>query len=190
MNLLTFYKKLTVLSIVCLCSVCALLAQEESAEEEASTEEGYKNMISVEIGHAHVSEGVNNGETEWLVVPSWAINYNRILNHQWKVGLHTDIILEEFIVRANNRSDEEDIERSHPISMVAAASYKPIHWLSLIAGAGAEYAPEETFTLIRLGLEPGIEISHRWELVCSMVYDIKVDAYNNWTLGVGVARLF
>jgi len=57
------------------------------------------------------------------------------------------------------------IERSYPVILVAAAMYKPVHFLGLVTGAGLEYAPEETFTVIRIGLEPSI-------------------------MGAGVARLF
>ena len=163
--------------------------QEEQQEEQAH----YKHAISVEIGHLHLSEGVNNGEKQWLAVPLWAINYTYLINHQWAVGLHTDIIIENFevVISSNDDGDEiETIERTRPVSFVGAVTYKPLHYLGFVAGVGIEYAPEETFTLIRIGLEPSFEISPKWEGVFSIVYDIKIDAYNNWGMGLGVARLF
>lgn len=159
----------------------------EHNEEHSQEHPHAKHMISVEIGHTHLSEGVRAGEKQWITVPSWAINYNYSLTDKWKVGLHTDIIIENFEVEAHG--DSETIERSKPVSVVGIIGYKPLHHLGVGMGVGFEYAPEETFTVIRLGIEPGFPINHKWEAVFSMVYDIKIDAYNSWSMGVGFARI-
>jgi opacity protein-like surface antigen len=172
-------------------------AHEQQAEnpvhgEEHSQEHPHpKHMISVEIGHSHLSEGVRNGEKEWITVPSWAINYNYRLNEKWILGVHTDIIIENFEVKTG-RSDAGlgTIERSKPISVVGVAAYEVMSHVAILSGVGFEYAPEETFTLIRLGVEPAIPLNDRWEVIFSMVYDIKVDAYNNWAMGAGLGFMF
>ena len=167
--------------------------KEHGEHQEMHQEKSHKHSLSLILGHTHLSEGLKNGEKQWISAPSWAFNYNYLINHKWAVGLHTDIIIEEFQVKSDKTgTGDEDIgiERSFPISIVGAGSYKPLHYLSVIIGGGIEYAPEETFGLIRIGLEPSVELSEKWEMVFSMVYDLKIDAYNNWTLGVGVARLF
>ena len=165
-------------------------AQAQEHQPEHETEDHPRHMISLEIGHSHLSEGVRNGEKEWIIVPSWAINYSYLLSEKWIVGLHTDIIIENFEVESNRSDEAGTIKRTRPVSMVGAVAYKPLPRLAVITGAGFEYAPEETFALFRLGLEPSIELSHKWEIIFSVVYDIKVDAYNNWSMGMGVARLF
>ena len=165
--------------------------EEHATHSEDHAEQHHRHMISVEIGHSHASDGIRKGERGWITLPSWAINYNYQLAESWMVGLHTDIIIENFEVTSTNRNDgESTIERTRPVSVVGVAAYKPTHRLAIISGAGFEYAPEETFTLIRLGVEPSIPLSSKWEIIFSMVYDIKIDAYNNWAMGVGVGMLF
>ena len=146
-------------------------------------------MISLQIGHTHLSEGVKNGEKQWLNLPSWAIDYNYLISEKWIAGLHTEIIIENFEVRSH-RTNEEIIERTRPVSAVGVVGYKPLPRWAIMVGGGFEYSKEETFGLIRIGIEPSIELSHKWEIVFSMVYDIKLDAYNSWAIGAGVARLF
>ena len=170
--------------------LCHWVTAQES-EVAHSTEEAkeHRHMISLQIGHTHLSEGVKNGEKQWLNLPSWALDYNYLLKEDWILGLHTELIIENFEVRSR-RTNEETIERTRPLSIVGVAGYKPIPRLAVLLGGGFEYSKEETFGLIRIGVEPSIEISHRWEIVFSMVYDIKLDAYNSWAIGAGVARLF
>jgi len=178
--------------------ICQILyAQEEDKHQheehqEDNHEEYHKHMLSLVLGHAHVSKGVKNERTTWLVLPSWAIDYNYFISPKWALGLHTDIIIDDFEVESGSEGNGGAItlERSSPISVVGAVSYKPLHHLALIVGAGVEYAPEETFTLIRLGIEPSIELSEKFEVIFTLGYDFKIDAYNNWNLGVGIARLF
>jgi hypothetical protein len=166
-----------------------LIAQEHGGESEAHK---HRHMVSVLLAHAHLSQGVQNGDTKWLALPSWMLSYNYLVNEKWAIGLHSDIIIEEFEVEANVRSggDGETLERSYPISMVAAGTYKPLPWLGLIGGGGFEYAREDTFGMVRLGLEPNLRLSEKIELVFNLSYDIKIDAYDTWNLGFGIARTF
>ena len=161
------------------------------SEEHAQEHPHHKHMISVEIGHSHASDGIRKGERGWITLPSWAINYNYLLTEKWILGLHTDIIIENFEVKALHSDPDGPgiIERTKPVSVVGVVAYKPIHRLAIITGVGFEYAPEETFTVIRLGVEPSIPLNHRWEIVFSMVYDFKIDAYNSWSMGAGVGLL-
>ena len=69
-------------------------------------------------------------------------------------------------------------------------SYKPYHWLALMLGGGIETDFGETFQLVRIGVEPSISINPKWEVVFSMIYDLKVNAYNSYSISVGMARLF
>ncbi|WP_146250832.1 hypothetical protein [Nonlabens dokdonensis] len=154
--------------------------------------EHHKNSFSILVGHAHISQGIQNEKTKWLALPSWMMSYNRSLSKKWSIGIHTDIIIEDFVVQDLSRNAEEGaiIERSYPISLVAATTFKPIHQLGIIAGVGIEYAEEETFTLVRLGLEPNIKINSKYEVIFNLSYDLKFNAYDNWNLGVGIVRIF
>ncbi|MGB5403283.1 MAG: hypothetical protein WBN13_04860 [Robiginitalea sp.] len=157
---------------------------EEEFEEEEEEEES-RHYFSVMVAHDHVKQGLKNGEQTWLSLPSFMLAYNYIINERFAVGIAGDIILEEFNVEANKV--DEVLERSYPIALVATGTYRVINHLGILAGGGFEYAKEETFGLVRFGLEPYLKISNHLELVLNLTYDIKIDAYDNWNLGFCVA---
>jgi len=111
--------------------------------------------------------------------------YNYMISEEFAVGLAADIIVEQFNVEASNV--DEVLERSYPIALVATGTFRPIEHLGILAGGGFEYAKEDTFGVVRFGVEPYLKISHHLELVLNLSYDIKIDAYDNWNLGFGVA---
>jgi len=119
------------------------------------------------------------------------IAYNYSFNEKWALGLHGDIILETFFVEQNGSENEggsnELLEREYPISLVGAGTFKPIEHLGIILGGGLEFDKSQSFGLIRFGLEPNLMLSDRIELILNLSYDIKIDAYDNWNLGFGIA---
>jgi hypothetical protein len=116
------------------------------------------------------------------------VAYNYSLGERWALGVHGDIILETFEVEAHGSDSEEELlERKYPVSLVGAASYKVMDHLSVQMGGGFETDGEETFGLIRFGIEPFMRLSSRIELLLNISYDIKINAYDNWNLGFGIA---
>ena len=170
-----------------------LRAQEESSTrtevvsemEEEFEEEESRHFFTIMISHDHVSQGFKNGERTWLNLPSFMLAYNYMISERFAVGLAGDIIVEQFDVEASNV--DEILERSYPIALVATGTYRVFNHLGVLAGGGFEYAKEETFGMVRLGIEPYLKISHHLELILNLSYDIKIDAYDNWNLGFGVA---
>jgi len=81
-------------------------------------EKGHKLKLSVTLllAHAHVSQGIQNGSIKWLALPSWMLSYNRVINNRWAIGLHSDIIIEDFAVESKSRSSHANnvLERSYP----------------------------------------------------------------------------
>jgi len=161
-------------------------AQEEMPEE---TESERKHSLAVAIGHVQVAKGVQEGDIKWLALPSWALDYTFRINDHWNIGLQNELILSDFEVE----SEEEDgkvITRSTPLSSIAVAGYRPLEWLTVFAGGGAEFAKEENFAMIRFGIEPSMEIRERLELLASLVYDIKIDGYDSFGLSFGIGSSF
>jgi hypothetical protein len=169
--------------------LASLFAQEHRGEGETHK---HRHMVSVLLAHAHLSQGVQNGDRKWLALPSWMLSYNYMVSEKWAIGLHSDIIIDEFEVEANLRSEGsgEILERTYPISVVAAGTFKPLPWLGLIGGGGFEYAREDTFGMVRMGLEPNLRLSDKIELVLNLSYDLKLNAYDTWNFGFGIARTF
>lgn len=177
------------------------LAQSQEAErhepETGAAHEGedhgihHRHSLSVLLAHAHILNGSVDGKIRGLQRPSWMIAYNYNFNEQWALGLHGDIILETFLVEKGGSGGEgetpELLERDHPISLVGAGTYKPIEHLGIILGGGLEFDKSESFGLVRFGLEPNLMLSERIELILNLSYDIKIDGYDNWNLGFGIA---
>lgn len=173
-----------------------------SNQEEHHEGHHKKHAISFVISHTHIRSGVkNNSGDNWIALPSLGINYNYSFNEKWAIGLHNDIIIEEFVVEdpnknsslelhINEESEVEGIERSHPIASAIMLTYKPYEHIALLVGGGMEFSKEEDFALIRLGLEFPFQIPNDWEIFGALSYDININAYNGFTFGFGIAKLF
>ena len=170
-------------------------AQEEHHTKESVSHspgervlEHHKHNLSLLLSHTHIGNGLENDGIRGINRPSWMLAYNYSLSERWAVGLHGDIIVESFEVEVHGSGEEEELlERKYPVSVVGAASYKVIDHLAVLVGGGFETDGSETFGLVRFGLEPFLRISNRIELLLNLSYDIKIDAYDNWNLGFGVA---
>ncbi|MHC0444678.1 hypothetical protein [Flavobacterium phragmitis] len=151
------------------------------------------HQLALVLSHAHVFEGRNqDGEREVLSLPAWGIDYTYHFSPKWAAGLHTDFIIEKFAVEKNLAGGEEKqtIERSYPIAPALVGIYKLNgHW-SFLLGMGGEFAKEEDFLLTRAGAEYGYELPKGWEVLGSFGYDFKWNAYDTWTIGIGIAKSF
>lgn len=159
-----------------------------------------KHAISASINHTVIFSAVKDGESRSsIIVPSFGLNYNYVFSEKWGVGLHNDIILEDFVVKdaspndpttRNTESEIVAIERGRPISMALMAIYKPIKNLGIMAGGGMEFSSHEDYVVIRFGLEAPFHLPKHWEVFGVLSYDIMIDAYSSLTYGIGVVKLF
>jgi len=151
------------------------------------------HQLSVVLSHAHVFEGRDQeGNRQVLSLPSWAIDYTYHFNGKWAAGVHTDFIIEKYAVQKNlaGGKEKETIQRSYPIAPAIVGIYKlDEHW-SFLLGMGGEFAKEEDFLLTRAGVEYGYELPKGWEIFGSLGYDFKWNAYDTWTIGIGIGRSF
>jgi len=185
--------------------VSLVQAQEDKHEAHEDHQKGHsdeshkKHSISASINHTVIFSGVKDGETKsYINVPSFGLNYTYFFNHKWAIGLHNDIILEDFLVQSysddhSSRSSNGEsvvIERGRPVAMAVMAVFKPIPNLGIMAGGGMEFSSHEDFALIRIGLEAPIHLPKHWEVFGVLTYDIMIDAYSSLTYGIGFAKLF
>lgn len=161
------------------------MAQESKGKEEAFYPH---HQITMVIAHAHVIDGLNSdGNKSMLSLPSWGLDYTYAFHSKWAIGLHTDIIIEKFKIQ-NKSENEEEIERSYPIAPAIMGIFKPgRHW-SFLLGLGAEFSKEDDFILTRAGVEYSVELPKNWEVLGTLNYDYKWDAYDTWVLGMGIAK--
>lgn len=171
-----------------------LLAQENMAQKKTSAEESKKgtHQLAIFISHSNISEGKGtDGNNDWLIVPSWGLDYNYWVAKRWAVGLHSDMLVESFeVVDHEGEEESSSISRTRPISVVPVVVFKPGSYGSFVAGIGGEFAKEGNFTVTRLGYEYGWELPKRWELSAALTYDIKWKGYDVWSIGLGVSKSF
>ena len=157
-----------------------LLNQEHNGNNRA-------NRLTIGLGHTHVSEGKIDGDTKWLALASWSLNYDYWFSDKLAIGLQNDLILESFIIE---HGDKELLERSYPIASVPVLLFKPGKRLILIAGVGAEFTKENTLTMTRLGAEYGFHLPNNWEVGAALIWDAKWNYYNSWGIALTVSKIW
>ena len=146
------------------------------------------------LSHTQIFQGVQqDGEKKWLALPSIGLNYNYKFHPRWALGLHNDIIIEDFQVEEHLRSgggnENSILVRSYPVASAVVASYKPGEHFSFLLGAGGEFAHTGNLFIVRAGVEYGIHINPKWELNINLVNDLKLNAYNSVAYGIGITRI-
>ena len=175
--------------------------QESEAHEESVHQGEFKhNVIGFSIGHTHVSSGVRDGDNVWLALPSFALSYAYFFNRKWGLSLDTEMIVEEFVVQGSSsanlvdhKNSEEDtivIERGRPIAVTVVGIYKVHPNIGILAGGGREFSEHEDFNIVKVGTEFPFHFGHNWEVFGIISWDFKIDAYDSFTFGFGVAKLF
>lgn len=173
--------------IICMCC-CLLFFLKGVFAQETVKEKRPGNQLMLIMSHSHIFEGVDeSGNKKWMTAPSWGLDYNYWLGEHWAIGLHTDIIIENFSVE---NKDDEIIERTKPFAAVPSVVYKLKEHSAFTMGMGAEFAREGNFALTSIGYEYGWELPKHWELSASLTYDIKWNGYDTWIMGVGISKFF
>ena len=170
---------------------------------EHDSEHFKKHNIAFMLSHTHISTGVEgeNDKEQWLVLASFGLDYNYNFNKKWALGLHTHMIIEEFAVKDNtspnndmlNRSGQGEvvaIERGRPFSVGLMGIYKIHEHIALLVGGGMEFSSHEDFKVVKFGVEFPFHIPNNWEVFGALSYDINIDAYQSFTFGLGIAKLF
>lgn len=169
------------------------VAQAQEHKEGGHDKEPFHivHSLGINIGHANAFSGVDpvGGGRKTLVLPYWGIDYTVHLSPKFALGLHTDLIVETFEVEKDiNGSSAEVIERTKPIAPALMGLYSPNERWSFGLGMGAEFAKEDNLLLNRLGVEYAAPIRGGWEVFGILQYDIRWDAYDTWTIGLGIAK--
>jgi hypothetical protein len=176
--------------IVCF---CLLFVFSFSFSQVESQSEKFKShhTASVFLSHTIVKDGIKDGKTQWVSFPSYALDYNFVFSPKWKIGLHNDVIFEDFIIeKKSGNAKTEVLERSEPFTTVLVGGFKPAKHFTFEVGMGYEFAKEEDLFLTRLGTEYAVELPKEWELVINVIYDLKWNAYDSFTIGIGLSKAF
>jgi len=163
----------------------AAFAQRVEQTEESNER---KHSISALLSHTYVSEAVLESKKSWRALPSIVLDYNYTLSHQWKIGWHNDLIIENFVVERLGGGSE--IERKKPLASTIVTGFKPGKHFTYEIGFGGEFEREESLFLTRVGVEYSLEIKENLEFISNFIYDFKWNGYNSFSFGVGLSKSF
>ncbi len=162
--------------------ISAVVFQMNAQEYKGHDEKHYDGRgfrIAGVIGHTLINtEGIDN-----VFVPSWGLDVEYWFNHKWGLGLHNDVEIETFIIRNSNN---EEIERVNPLVLTIDALYKFSGGFVVTLGPGVELEKDESFYLIRVGIEYEKDINDSFYIIPNLFLDQRFDGFNTWNIGLGV----
>lgn len=148
------------------------------------------HRITLMMANAHVPAIAEDNEGKKnFILPAWGLDYDYWFAPKWAVGLHNNMILQQFKV-VEGEETEEEIEVVNPLTVSLVGLFMPVRNLTLIAGFGREFEKTENLSLLDFGLEYGFELPDEWELSLNLKYEDKLNAYDSWLFGFGISKIF
>lgn len=142
--------------------------------------------VAALIMHTFIPTATATG-SEVLIIPTLGLDLEYWFNPNWAIGLHNDIELESFEVET---LEGIFVKRKTPFVFTLDAIWKPAEYWVFVAGPGFEYTPDETYTLFRLGIEYEFEFIEGIDLSPNLLYDIRQDAFDTFSYGLGIGFRF
>ena len=159
------------------------------ADHDANAEHGSSgHKITLVMAYSFINNSFSEQTNGILIVPTIGFNYDYFFNARWGLGLHTDLLLQQY--KVEKHGGHEEILRENPVGLAGMLLFKPNHRWTLMAGYGVEVEKHENFQMIRVGVEYGIELPKHWELGFSLEFDYKIKTYSSLMFGVGFSKMF
>jgi hypothetical protein len=158
------------------------------AQEHENAHEGSSHRITMVMAYSFLKNQIDASTNDILVAPTFGLNYDYLFHPRWGVGLHTDIVLQQFKVEKHH--DQVELTRENPVAVCAVGLFSPLPSLVLLAGYGIELEKHENIQLLRFGVEYGFHLPGNWELGFTLEFDAKMNTYNSWIFGAGFSKLF
>jgi hypothetical protein len=139
------------------------------------------------MANSHIPHIVSTeGQHKFSIVPTWGVDYDFWFNKKWAIGLNNDLVLQQY--KIIKEEDHTEVERSYPVGTCAVGIYQPFKHLAFVTGIGKEFEKHESFSMWKIGIEYGFELSKAWELSLNFQYDTKFTAYDSWLFGLGISK--
>lgn len=159
----------------------------QAQQKNEDSENSPHHRVSLILSHAHIpAANEANGSKRIFIAASLGLNYEWWFNNKWAVGLHNDITMQSFNVE--RKSSEEIIAREFPILTTLVVVCKPVKGWSFFTGPGREFEKNESFNVVKTGIEYGIELPKTWEIGFGLEYDVKINGYNSLLVGIGISK--
>lgn len=129
-----------------------------------------------------------SGNKNYLIVPSLGLDVEYWFNGKWGLGSHNDLELISFEVE---EAGHMSIERETPLMLTLDALWKPYKGFVFLFGPGVEFEKTDNLFVVRGGIEYEIELkkSH-WDIAPTIFYDRRMDAYDTFSVGIGIGKRF
>ena len=163
------------------------LAQHEGGSHELNDANSAQHKLTMVMANSIITNHVDDQSNEVLVVPTFGLNYDFMFHPKWGVGIHSDILVQQF--KVEKHEGHEELVRENPVAICAMGLFRPIPQLSFLAGYGIEIETHENLQIIRIGAEYGIHLPKNWELGFMLEYDIKLKTYGTFIFGVGFSKI-
>jgi hypothetical protein len=177
--------------LICVFVIIPIQAWSQTGSEEGThdvnTGHGRSgHRITFVMANSIINNSFSDQSNEILIVPTFGFNYDYFLSSKWGLGLHSDILLQQF--KVEKHGSHEEIIRENPVALVGMLLFKPHHRWTLMAGYGIEIEKHDNIQMIRTGVEYGIELPKHWELGFSLEFDYKIKTYSSLMFGVTFSK--
>jgi len=130
---MTYRMVLKVIVSVILLGHLKVAVQENHLIKEQSTLSPHR--VALMIAHTNVPLAGTGTQNSGIIVPSWGLDYEYWIDHQWAIGLHNDMEIATYVIEEH---EGKEIERERPIIVSLVGLFKPTHHIILLAGFGRE----------------------------------------------------
>jgi len=165
-----------------------VMSAQDSDHVADAHHDGSHHKITLVMANSIIKNSFEEQGNSIRLVPTFGFNYDYFFNGRWGIGLHTDILLQQYKVEVHN--NHEELIRENPVAICGMLLFKPHHKWVLMAGYGIEAEKNHSFQMIRMGVEYAIELPKHWELGFSLEFDYKIKTQNSLMFGLGFSRLF
>ena len=162
-------------------------AQNEEGIHESNDAISAQHKITLVMANSVITNHIDDQSNAVLIVSTFGLNYDFLFHPKWGVGLHSDIILQQF--KVEKHEGHEELVRENPVAICGMGLFRPIPQMSFLAGYGVEIESHENLQIIRIGAEYGIHLPKNWELGFMLEYDIKLKTYGTFMFGVGFSKI-
>ena len=184
--------KIYLISSILIIHGLGLVAQNHQDDSDANhhtdVEHGISgHKITLVMAYSFIDNSFTDQTSDILIVPTFGFNYDYYLNARWGLGIHTDILLQQY--KVEKHGSHEEILRENPVGIAGMLLFKPNHQWTLMAGYGVEVEKHENFQMIRTGVEYGIALPKHWELGFSLEFDYKINTHSSLMFGVAFSKM-
>jgi hypothetical protein len=171
-----------------------LVLAAQNHEDGSGTEHGSDSehgisghKITLVMAYSFIDNSFTDQTGDILIVPTFGFNYDYYFNARWGLGIHTDILLQQY--KVEKHGSHEEILRENPVGSAGMVLFKPNHRWTRMAGYGVEVEKHENFQMVRTGVEYGIALPKHWELGFSIEFDYKINTHSSLMFGVAFSKM-